>query len=403
MQEKTVVVLSTLVDSTIREYSPDTEFLIFRNPIELGTYIETTPVRASVMFVTEETLGETNSTLSYIRDITTENAYMNTDRIVFVLTENSTQHKAVNYLVEEYKIDNWEVVLGNLTKAYVTEVVNGTYRTDKFNVKHKAVYRIPRGDYVHNALKHRDTLQQEYTDDEKDLKDIPDEPVPEQPLPDKQRTLTKCYVAGDKCEERTAFTFLAGQYMALKGKTLIVESDVDYHTITEYATKSGVDMYLITIGELFEDLPTALANIRKSDKSLIVVGTIDRVDFSYKFILDLLYYNLLNDVDYMMCEVGFNDIPHGKRFALVIPSTMRGVLTISEELNRVYYKYANYVGVNLNYLPQVHLNSGIVMSMLLRDILSDNQILCPVVTISSLKLNGSAYDLGSVVTGGDVI
>lgn len=402
MQEKTVVIVSTLIDATIHEYSPDTEHLIFKTPMELGTYLDTNPIRATTMFVSEDTLGQTNTTLAYLRDLTTANAYLSVDKLVFIVTEGSTQHKAVEYLIDQYNLENWEVILGNISKAYVTEVINGTYRSDKLHVKHKAVYRIPRSDYVRTELKNRGSLQQEYTDDENDLKDIPDESVPEQPVPDREIILQKCYIAGDVSEERYAFAFLAAQYMALTGKTIIVESDPEYHTITEYATKSGIDMYLITIGELYDDLPKALGNIRKSEASLIVVGTVDRLDFNYQFIVDLLYYNLRSDVDYIICETDFNCLPMYKDFTAVVPSTMKGILAAGEQLDRMYYKHAKFVGVNLSYLPQVHLNSGSVMSMLLRDLLSDNSVVCPVITISSLKLNGTAYDLGAIVGGGGV-
>lgn len=402
MQEKTVVIVSTLIDATIHEYSPDTEHLIFKSPIELGEYLDTNPIRATTLFVSEDTLGQTNTTLAYIRDLTTDNAYLSVDRLVFIVTEGSTQHKAVEYLIKEYQLDNWEVILGNISKAYVTEVINGTYRSDKLHVKHKAVYRIPRSDYVRSELKNRGSLQQEYTDDENDLKDIPDEIVPDQPVPEREVILQKCYISGNPCEERYAFAFLAAQYMALSGKTIIVESDADYHTITEFTTKSDVDLYLITIGELYDDLPKALSNIRKSENKLIVVGTIDRLDFNYQFIIDLLYYNLRSDLDYIICETTLDQLPMYKDFTAVIPSTMKGILSSGERIDKMYYRHAKFVGVNLSYLPQIHLNSGSVMSMLLRDLLTDNDIVCPVITINSLKLNGTAYDLGAIVGGGGV-
>lgn len=400
MQEKTVVIVSTLVDATIREYSADTEFLIFKTALELGKYIDTTPIRATTMFVTEDTLGQTNTTLSYIKDLTVENPYLSVDRFVFIVTENSTQHVAVKYLIEQFSLTNWEVILGTLSKAYVTEVINGTYREDNYERKYKAVYRVPRRDYVKDELNRRESLQEEYVDDDNDLKDIPDEEVPEQPLPERDVNLDKCYIAGYNCEERAAFAFLAAQYKALSGKTIIVESDPDYHTITEYATKSGIDCYLIEIDELYEDLAKALDNIRNSKERLVVVGAINRTDFSYNFIIELLYYNLLKDVDYLVCEIPMDQLPLHRDFTLVVPSTMRGMLTIGEQLDRMYYRNAKMIGVNLKYLPEIHLNSGVVMSMILRDLLSDNSILCPVVTISSLKLNGSAYDLGAVLNGG---
>lgn len=399
MLEKTVVVISSYVDATIREYSPDTEFLIFKLPIELGKYLDENPIRATTMFVSEEVLGQTNTTLAYLHDLLTDNAYLSVDKVVFVAIEGSTQHKAIKYLVEQYNITNWELILGNLSKSYITEVINGTYRTEAVSVKRKAVYRIPRRDYVSQELKHRETLSEEYVDDENDLKDIPDEVVPEQEIPETVAKLKKYYIAGDDCEERSAFAFMAAQYLALSGKTLIIESDVDYHTITEYATKSGVDCYLITILEIMNDLPKAISNIIKSDKNLIVVGTIDRVDFSYQFMSELLYYNLIDSVDNMVCEVNFNNLPAQTEFTVTVPSTMKGILTVGCELDKLYLPYARFVGVNLNQLPQIHLNSGVVMTGILRDLLVTNDVVCPVVTLTGLKLNGATYDLGAVLHG----
>ena len=55
------------------------------------------------------------------------------------------------------------------------------------------------------------------------------------------------------------------------------------------------------------------------------------------------------------------------------------------------------MGVDLKYLPEVHVNSGLVLGKILDDILTESGIQCPVITLSSLRLGNAAYDLGAVL------
>lgn len=401
MIEKTVVVISKLVDATIKEYQPDTEFLIFQSPQDFGIYVESDPVRATTLFITSDMLTNSNSTLTYLKQLVCDNEFVNIDHVLLLMEEDHPARKSAEFIIDEGNLENWEIQTGSMTRAYVTEVINGTYRNESAHYKRKAVYRVPRADYVKQQLRERDTLDEKYADDDTDLADIPDIEVPEEVVTESVKKLVKYYIVGEDNDERTALAFLSAQYLAQTGKTIIIESDCEYHTLTEFVTKSGIDCQFIEIKDIYESINIALNTIRNSEHNLIVVGAIERAQFSYTFLVNLLYYSLGTDLDNFVVESSFNEVPYGRHITAVAPSTVIGMLRMCEQLDKSMLPNTQFVGVNLNHLPEVHVNSGVVMSYILRDVFGDNDILCPVVTITSLRLNGTVYDMGSVLNGGN--
>lgn len=403
MKDKTIIVISGMVDATIREYQPDVEFLLFRTLDSLGTYVDTTPIRAVSLFFTKDVLNGVNSGIGYLRTLVQNNDFLSVDKVVYITEEGSEEIVSINYLIDEYRLDNWDVVTAPLTRASITEIINGTFRDDNYNVHRKAVYRRPRADYVKSQLRNQqtiDSMQEDYPDDDNYFADIPDEPIPDTPLPERESKLSKVFIAGLSGFERTAFALLAAQYLSLTDKTLIVESDNDYHTLSEFVTKAELQALIVDMIELYTELPDAIQKIRESEENLVIIICKDRIKFDYRFICNLLYYNLEEDFRYIVNELDLVDIPYNTHVTVTVPSTVLGTLKTGENIDRSLVPFCNFVGVNLKQLPEVHINSGVVMATLLSDILSTVDITCPVITASSLRLNGSAYDLSSVLGKG---
>ena len=63
---RTIIVISALVDATIRDGQSDTTFILKRTMEELAEHIETTPIRADYLYFTQETIPRTNTTLNYL-------------------------------------------------------------------------------------------------------------------------------------------------------------------------------------------------------------------------------------------------------------------------------------------------------------------------------------------------
>lgn len=398
MTNKTIVVISGLVDATIKEYQPDKEFKLFRNVESLAEYLETNPIRAELLFFTQDVTGTTpGSTFTFLKDIVTQNDYISVDRVIYITEDNAKELSTLKYLIDEYALENWEIIQGTLHRSFIQEVINGTFRSDNYEVNRKVVIRKPRADYVKQQLKQHPSLSEDYISDEDDLRDIPDEEIPDVQIEERPNILNKVYISGVNTKERVAFSLLAAQYLSRTDKVLLIESDPDFHLTTEYVTKSAIDCLQVPMSSLYNDIEVALDTIRNSMENLVVITCVDRIPFDYRYISTLLYYNLLSDFDYMISECDVEELPHAVPVTVVVPSTITDVLEVGQLIDKSMIPYVKFVGVDLKYLPEVHVNSGLVLGKILDDILTESGIQCPVITLSSLRLGNAAYDLGAVL------
>lgn len=400
MSSKTIITISGMVDATVKEYQPDVDFKMFRNVDGLEEYLEKTPIRADILFFTSDVVGGAASTFSYLKDVVTRNAFLRVDRVIYITEEDAPELSALNYLIEEADLSNWEIIKGSMSRAFVQEVINGTFREDSYTENRKVVIRKPRADYVKQQLKRQDSLDEPYADDEHDLMDIPDEEIPEVSIDERVNTLEKVYIAGRPCRERTAFAILAAQYLARTDKVLLVESDPDYHTVTEFITKAKIPCSVVTVTEIYEDITKALDKARTAENNLVVIECIDRIPFNYRYMLSLIYYNLMTDFKYLVSEVEIGELPYDTPVTVVMPSTITDILATGELVDKSLVPYCRFVGIDMKDLPETHVSSGVVMSKILNDILSEKNIVCPVVTVSSLRLGDTAYDLGGLLGRG---
>ncbi len=394
MQDKCYVVISTKVDATVKEYQPDVEFKLFRTIDELRDYVDRDAIRAQFLFFTEDVVGQSNTAFSVLSGLLTGNDYISVDHVIYIAEEGSQTVRNLDYLIQEKELKDWDIIKGPVTRAFIQEVINGTYRDDLYNAKRKMVVRRPRADYVKEQLKNHSTLSEEYPDDENDLSGIPDEEIPQPTIEESKSALKIMYIAGHPSRERTAFALLAAQYVATANKVVIVESDPDYHLLTEFATKAKIDASVVTVTDIYENAANAMESIRNADNNLVIVECIDRIPFNYKYLYTLLYYNLENAADYLIVENEIEEVPEATNLVVVIPSTITGLLSTCEQIDKSRLPYCDFVGVDMGDLPETHVSSGVVMSKVINDIMSETNIICPVISITSLRLNGTFYDFG---------
>ena len=395
---KSVVIVSSYVDATIRDGNADTDFLIFHTIEELASYIELTPVRANQFVFTKETIPNVNTSLNYIAAML-ENPFFKVDNVIYITERNSRELVSVRYIIAEKNFSNWEIVEGALTKEYVHGVITGSLRKDVYGEKRKAVYRVPRASYVQDRIKNRDVLNESYVDDDNYYSDIPDVALPDDTLTDVGSSCEIIHIVVDDTMERTAFTYLMAQYMSLTGKTLIREKDKDYHRLSEMVTKSEVDTLLIDMTDLIKDPENEVKRIKATSKQLITVICKDRVEYSYPFISSLLYHNLSDAVSYFISEDNFEQAPTVDKFAIVTGNTVIDVLKACESIDGSLLHLGSFVAVEMGAAPEIRIGSERQLCILLSDILETRVCKAPIVHIDSLKLGGCNYDLHSIISG----
>lgn len=395
---KTIVIVSSLVDSTIREYQVDVTFHLFKTLDELDAYVETSPLRASELFLTKEVLPNVNTSLNYFTQML-ENPFLKVDKITYITEVDSPEIASVNYIIDQKKYNNWEIIEGHLTREYIAGIINGNLRNEILNPKRRAVYRVPRETFLKERLKNKDSLEEEYIDDEKQLRGIPDITQVSDTVTESSRICEIHDVVGADCDERTAFAFLLSQYLSFSGKTLILERDVRYHRLTEFVTKSGIDnVMLVEVSELLKNPVKVIERIRASSAKLIVVGAIEYVEYNYSFILSILYNNLLGDIRYMVQEMDYAEAPTTEHYICAFPATIIGILSMCDNVDPSTVGNAQFVGIDINQLPTLLVENSQSVRLIMEDVLERTNIPVQLIRIRSLKIGGdSSYDLRSII------
>ena len=103
----------------------------------------------------------------------------------------------------------------------------------------------------------------------------------------------------------------------------------------------------------------------------------------------------------MIIESDLDEVPKNTDVTVVLPNTVIGCLKTCENIDIASLSFYRFVAVSFHQIQEVHIESGAVMSKLLQDLLSDTRIECPVVTVTSLRISASPYDLGKILNWRD--
>lgn len=396
---RTVIIVSSLVDITIKERQHDTKFYIFKTLEELDKYTFTTPIRADILYFTRDVIPLVNSSLNYMVTLLNR-VFLKVDEVTYITEENSEELKSIKFLIDVNGYTNWNVVQGVLTREFVSNVITGEGRSDNTEVRRKAVYRVSREEYVSHKSKHTDLLSTErYKDDDERIAEMPDEVIPVYVPPERVCTC-ECYdIIGESNMERTVFAFIVAQYLAHTGKTLILERDVEYHRLGDIVTKSGVECDIFYVDDILAEPFKVINRIRESSSKMICCICKSRVEYSYSFIFNLLFNNLSDCLTNIIREGDFGEEPTETFYWIIFNNTMPSLLKMCELVDNSTLSYAKFVAIHTPYISEVRLPNAEIVEKILTDVLNDSVGDVNVVGITSLKLNNgdSMYDIRKIL------
>lgn len=394
----TKVIISSIVDATIKERQRDTEFLIFRNLQSLMTYVENNPIKAKSLYITAEVITKPTTEFNLLYEFT-KNVFFNVDEVIYITTKDRSDKAVFQYLIDNYNLEHWNVVDGSLTRDYISSIIDGSLRTEEVDIKKKALYRVPRDSYVKDKTQ-EDGAKDDYIDDIKYLSGIEDLPIPEVTKKEQSEPAKLIRIAGLDCYERSLFSYLSAQYLSTLDKTIIIEADINYHRLSDIITKSDVPCLRIDIKELLTDTNNVLDRVSKSTDKLICFIVKDRIKYDYSFIFNLLYNNLYNSVRYFVKEIELSTLLNTNSYTIITPPNVPDILKTMEKINLEDYRNINIIGVNLTSLGYEVRNTE-AFHTLVCDVLDDKEIKTSLVNLKTMKIGGQAdYDLRSILAIG---
>lgn len=389
---KTIVVVSTHIDSTIREQLPTDKILVYNDIEELRGFIVTTPIRADLLYLTKDVLGNAvNSKLSILMEML-GNPFLSIKEIVYLTQAGSKELISINYMIEEYGYDNWTIQYGQLNREYISSLISGTLRSEDVTPRRRAVVRVNREEYVKQKMK-EGSPDEKFLVEEDEFSEIPTEEVPEPQVSEVPKHCRIQTVSGVKSEARAVFCVLLAQYLSFNGRVVLLEGDLDYLTTTNYLHSSSVKYLKVEISELYSNPKETLKAIHKSDERIILVTDTTRSGYSPIFVSNLLYNNLKDRVEFMVFEKEFEELAPTTKYITVVQNEMAKVLETAETIPLSFKGQTRFAIINDTSYKEAQVRNSKQLKTILSDLLQEEEIELMVLEIKSLRLGGEVHDL----------
>lgn len=393
------------IDDSIKSVTPIYDISIFPNFLKLEEYINQTPIVLGSIIISERELPFTGTNIGRLLEMLSAPFLKLTGKCVYLISE-TTNKDMVNDFLEDHNITTIVIYQGDLSSRFISDVVAGSARMADENETEIITYRMRASEYaVNQNIKKYESDDDNYITDEEQLSNIPSLPEPVVEIPSIDIQSSTYYVVGKQSYERTVFAFIEAQYLALTGRVLMVESDVQYHRLTDMVKRADIDVDYIEMME-FNLNPSAIINrIKNSTSRLIIIGSVQRVYYDYDFIFDILTSNLTGWVDYFIKECDFAQTPYGAYYNIVCADTVPDVL---ECCNSLVYDIdpdkVIMVGVRTNQQTPVNITSS-EMTDIVQVVLDKTTLVAEVVEANGINLKGDEviYDVFSIITRGNEV
>lgn len=382
-----VFIISDNIDDSIRNTCVYSDIFIYKTFNEFEEYININPIDTDMIILNSKVLNFTSSSMDRIIN-SINSTFVTLNGFLYYMVDNESVKNKVESVLKSINEKRIKCVLCNTLYAKdVSDILNGITISTKETVVEVKTYRIRAEDYVRSQ---NDKLNLEYENlyetDEDQLSGIPNEDIPDDLKFSEYSKASRIVVCGLNMRETSAWVLLKAQYLSLSGKTLILERDIEYHTLLDMVSKIDISYEFFDIKDMFKDCYDFIHSIKESKNKLIVVGSINKVEYDYDVIMDILTTNLEYDIDFYLYQTFITKIPYGTKVDIVTPTSVPEILKISSKMSSISdFNDLYFVGLNITNLGSVCI-TNIEYNKLLQVIFSTNYILSSVVKVNGLLL-----------------
>ena len=404
MRADRIFIVASNLDDSIKRYCPSYDITLFPDFPTIEQYIESTPDTVHTIIVTEDVLQFTGSNMARLVQLA-KSEFLTLESRVIYLYSKSTSKDAVSSWISS--TSGFEIVAyqGDITDQFIIGIINGKLRDSDEEKIEEVTYRYRASEYIEDQKikRYNSDNNVKYDTDDDELACIPDVEQAELYVPINESPLIEYPIIGFPGQSRTLLAFIEAQYLSLTGKTLILESDVKYHRLTDIALKSDVKYDYFDVTELSTDISGTIDKIKRSQSSLIVIGSKTSETYSYNFYKQLLSDTLTNHIQHFVQELEFNETPFNGNYSIVFDDNIPDMLrTVGAMIYPPIPENNVFVGVRYNNFQPYHLTTEEITTILC-ELFGFNSIVAQAITIngSSIKREDSVYDLLSIIGRGN--
>lgn len=392
-------VVSSIVDDSIKSLVVMYDITIFGDFIKLENYILNTPCIVNTIIITETELPFVNHNMQKLADMLHAPFLRLTGKVIYLIGKD-TPKDTVEKFLKDYELDV-TVYQDDLNLEFISGVISGANRYTDEEETEIVTYRMRAGEYQQQLLiKKYESDGDVYENDEDNLSEIDPIREPDVQIPDAVELTKVHYIIGENSYDRTLFAWIFAQYLSRTGKTIIVEPDFEYHTLTDMVFKSVVNYVYIDIQEFLDTPEDVIRRVTLSYDNLIVFGIKRKKSYDYNFVLGLITSALDHTVENIIKEGNFKMAPHSYPYIIVsgatAPAVLRTISKLEYDLDPATTKWVGMASKNIG--------QGNLSTQELRDILTitteHDKLTSEVFEIHGLNFGGGKelYDLRSFVS-----
>ena len=399
MRKDKLFLIASCVDDSIKMQTAIYDITLFKSFVEFEKYVNDVPVIIDTLVVTSDELQFTNVNMERLKGVL-QSPFVKVKGTIIYLIDNSYNMDTITAFFNSQELFQCSVYQGILNRKFVHDIISGEIRDSEEGQINIVTYRMRKAEYLKQRQIERFVEDNKYESDEDELSGIPVEIEPVELKPVIMAETEIYYIVGENNLERTLFAFLVAQYQALSKKTLIVERDVEYHTLTDIVTKSGVPHLLVTIDEVLNDVSGTITKIRNTGERLILLGAVNKVQYDYDFFFDILYNNLGSDIQCAIKELDVVEFPYNRKCTFVLRNTVPDVLRCCNAIQgAVNPNDVVFVGVQTSSLGTVNISSE-EMTSVICVILGKEGIRAETVKVTGVVLGKEEgiYDIFSIIS-----
>lgn len=404
MKAEKVFVVAANIDESIKRFCPGYNVTIFPDFPSLEEYVDTTPDIVYAIIVTEDVLQFTGSNMARLRAVV-ENPFLTlTNRCIYLYGMSTSQErvKAWNDNNADFLVSTYQ---GNINDQFIIGIVNGKLRDSDEERVEEVTYRYRANEYAQDQKikRYESENNERYESDDEEMAGIPDVDEPAEYTPMGNVTMEEFPIVGFPGHARTCLAFIEAQYLALSSKTLIIESDVRYHRLTDMVLKSDVECLFIDIAELFSNVNGTLDKIKSAKDNLIVLGSTTDMKYDYNYVRSLLGDVLKDFIQNFVIECEFTDTPYNGNYTVVFDDTLPDLLMSTDALlYPINNRKTVFIGVRQNTSQPYNLSTDEITDVIC-EVLGIDEVYAQTVTLngSTIKKEDSVYDLFSIIGRGN--
>jgi len=387
-----IVLISNSVTQQINSFLPgDINFSMYSNIQDMLVELENTPMRLDKLFITYDILSS-KLAVSMRELIQARDSGVLRANYICIITDHLTgEFDSLTFFRDEDKFDI-HTIKGTLTQPFIVSVLKGRTTDEELTDEIVTVKRIPISKY--KPYQNIDDALPVISEAEKLSKLNLNPELLKAVTLNFEHTTDIVNIYGLSNSMRNEFAIILAQFFTGLGKTLIIDTDVKYYSMSNLLTRSSLKFLRVDAKEFISSPSAVVQKIYESEEQLIAFilsKDYSMTNMMLEHIISTLYHTL-NGVLYKIVRTGeMRNLNAHTKSIVVMSNNAPSILETLDFVPRDVSK-TQFIGID-NSLGEIAIRDKRVLEHMVHVIFNTKEpVDVPIYSIRSLQMGDDLND-----------